>query len=613
MKVKYHPLPAISQGFINKQKYFLLFETSLFNRDNFTSYIFIEPIDVIEIRCYEDIARAFEEIERYSKIHYLAGYFSYELGYYFEKNSFTVESFSSFPLIRLYIFDRSISFNHKTGQTNADITGLFAKTNKHSEFTINNLRLGFNQSDYIKKIDCIKEYIRRGETYQVNFTGKYHFNFSGSVFSFYQDLKNRQDVYYGAFCKFKDEYIISLSPELYFKRDIFKISSRPMKGTIERGKNIQEDEEQILKLKRSAKDLAENVMIVDLIRNDLGRISDICSVKTSSLFDIEKYNTLFQMTSTIQSILRKGISYFDIFRSLFPGGSVTGAPKIRTMQIIKELENGCRKVYCGALGIIFPHNKAIFNLPIRTISLFKNKGEMGVGSGITIDSDPVKEFQECVLKARFLTDRVKKFKLIETILWGEGYKFLKEHMDRMRNSALYFGFHFERSKIISELKSTEAKFKKKFNYKVRVLLDKEGGAKIDYSKIINDSFAKEKYIAVSKYKTDSANLFFYHKTTNRNLYDSEYEHYRKKGYFDVIFLNDRNEVTEGAISNIIIEINRKKYTPPISSGLLPGIFRNFFIAHHKVEEKVISIDDVWKADKIFLCNSVRGLTEVKIK
>ena len=613
MRKRYFRLPEINSKYIDRQDYFLLFETSLFDENNFTTHIFINPFDVIKIKNYLEVGKAFEKIEKYSKEYYLAGYFSYELGYHFERDFFKPELSFPYPLIHLCVFDKVISFNHKTGETNIVIPGLFSPAVENESFKIKDLKLCLTKQQYLSKISRIKGYIKNGETYQVNFTTKYRFNFSGSVFSFYDDLKNRQNVSYSAFCKFREEYLISLSPELYFKREGLRICSKPMKGTIERGKNIEEDRERNLQLKESIKDLAENLMIVDLIRNDLGRISKFGSVKVSESFNIEKYNSLFQMTSTVESILKKDITYFDIFKSIFPGGSVTGAPKIRTMQIIRELEKGYRNVYCGALGIIFPRKKSIFNLPIRTISLIKNKGEMGVGSGIVSDSDPEGEFQECLLKGKFITDRYKKFQLIETILWDGEYRFLNEHLKRMGRSAEYFNFYFNLSEITSQLKRLANKFDQNASYKIRLLLDKEENLKIDYSKIVGESAQPEKYITISGHKIDPEKIFFYHKTTNRQLYDSEYNYYRAKGYYEVIFLNNRNEFTEGAISNIIVEIDRRLYTPPISSGLLPGIFRGHLIEKHGVEEKILRWDDLIKADKVFLCNSVRGLVEVKIK
>jgi len=556
---------------------------------------------------------AFGQIQQYAKKYYLVGYFSYELGYCFEEIfSERVPGRYAYPLVHLCVFDQAICFNHRTNQFNRNLPGLLSDSEKNN-FSIKNLRFNYGKPGYVRKIKRIKEYIRMGDTYQVNFTAKYLFDFSGSAFAFYEDLKNRQSVCYSAFCKFKDDSVISLSPELYFKRDGLNIYSRPMKGTICRGKNIDEDKKMTSGLRKSKKDLSENIMIVDLMRNDLGRISKTGSVRVSRLFDIEQYNTLFQMTSSVRGVLKKDITYFDIFRHIFPGGSVTGAPKIRTMQIIRELETGYRNIYCGALGIIFPRNRAIFNMPIRTISLAKDKGQMGVGSGIVYDSDPEKEYQECVLKAKFLTQGYNPFQLVETMLWRGKYIFCNEHLKRLESSAVYFAFYFDLKKIKRQLKDLEHNFTKKDRYKIRLLLDKKGDIKCEYSKIAEEGAEKDRFIAFSRYRTDPNDIFLYHKTTNRQLYNKEYRYHSQRGYYEVIFLNNRGQVSEGSFSNIILCINKNYYTPALSSGLLAGIYRAYFIKKHNAKERLILPDELYKADKIFLCNSVRGLIEVKLK
>jgi para-aminobenzoate synthetase/4-amino-4-deoxychorismate lyase len=614
MRNKYYRLPAISQAYIKNQDYFLLFETSLYNEHNFQSYIFVHPIKVIRINKVREVEMAFRQIQRYAKKYYLVGYFSYELGYCFEEifSRMTLGRYT-YPLIHLGVFDQAICFNHKTNQFNRNLPGLLNDSVGKEDFSIKNLRFNYSKSEYIRKIKRIQEYIKMGDTYQVNFTAKYLFDFSGSAFALYEDLKNRQSVCYSAFCKFKDDSVISLSPELYFKREGSNIYSRPMKGTVSRGKNIQEDKEMVSGLRKSKKDLSENIMIVDLIRNDLGRISQTGSVRVNRLFDIEQYSTLFQMTSSLSSTLKKGITYFEIFRHIFPGGSVTGAPKIRTMQIIRELERGYRNIYCGALGIIFPRNRAVFNMPIRTISLAKDKGQMGVGSGVVCDSDPEKEYQECILKAKFLTQRFNTFELIETMLWRGRYIFLNEHLKRMGDSAGYFAFYFNLRRIKRQLKDLEYDFTKENSYKIRLLLDKKGNLKSEYSRICEENTGGDRFISFSKYRTDPNDIFLYHKTTNRQLYNAEYQSYSQRGYYEVIFLNNRGEVTEGSFSNIIVRINKNYYTPAVSSGLLAGIYRAYFIKKHNAQERVIFADDLRKVDKIFICNSVRGLVEAKLE
>ena len=591
----------------------MLFETSLFDKTNSKSYILYDPVKIIDTFKFDDVAGALELIEEYSKKHYLAGYLSYELGYYFERALFRLKDLSSRPLIHMCAFDKITEFDHRTGKLSSLPPGLFAKEPIERDFRAGNLKFDPGRREYLRKIAKIKEYIINGDTYQANFTGKYKFDFSGSPLSFYLDLRERQNVPYGAFCRYGDEYVISLSPELFFRRDGRIISSKPMKGTIARGRNIIEDRARVSELKEDAKEAAGNLMIVDLIRNDLGKISEAGSVKVSSLFEIEKYNTLFQMTSTVTSSLKDGVSYFEIFRSLFPGGSVTGAPKIRTMQILKELEKGDRGVYCGALGIIFPGEKAAFNLPIRTISIKNGKGEMGVGGGITSDSDPGEEYRECILKAKFLTERYRPFSLIETMLWDGKFKFLNEHLKRMRDSAEYFGFDFERAKILGCLKNTAKTFRKDKRYRIRLSMSKEGDLSVEASTIDKAAEEGAAPAIISRSRTDPADPFLYHKTTNRALYDTEHKRNRARGYLDVIFLNTKGEVAEGAISNVVIRKNGKYYTPPLSSGLLPGVFRGHLLKSGRAKEKILLLSDLRRADKIFLCNSVRGMLEVKVE
>jgi len=583
-------------------EYAFLFETLKRDEENKKDYFFTDPIDVIKVHNYNEVDKALKKIDFYSRDHYLAGYFSYELGYFFEKSSFTVKQKFTYPLIHLAVFKKPTPLSAKNK--------IFDSGTK--PFSMRHCRFNYKREEYVDKINCIKEYIRQGQTYQVNFTGKYSFDFSGSAFSLYEELKRRQIVSYASFCKMGNEYVISLSPELFFRSDKENIICRPMKGTIERGMNIEADKDNMLHLRKGEKNQAENLMIVDLIRNDLGRICSSGSVKVKKLFDVEKYNTLFQMTSTVSGKPNKNISYSDIFRNIFPGGSVTGAPKIRTMQIIRELEKNNRNIYCGALGIIFPGQKAIFNMPIRTISILKNKGEMGVGSGIVIDSIANQEFNECLLKANFLTNKYSEFKLIETILWHKKYTFLSEHLKRLKSSAEYFGYLLNDSTVRDKLKKLEKIFKKRLKYKVRLLLRKDGKIELGYSVVHADLFFS-RLIAISKHKINPDNLFLYHKTTNRQLYDEQYKYYADRGYLDVVFLNKKNEVAEGAISNIIIQKNKRFFTPPLSSGVLPGIFREKLINSGKAKEHKLFLKDLKRADKIFLCNSVRGMVEVRLR
>ena len=486
--------------------------------------------------------------------------------------------------------------------------------NKKSSYTIKNLHSNVSEKEYIKNIKKIKSFIRKGDTYQVNYTFKYKFDFSGSLYSFYEDLKEKQSVSYSTFIKTPEFSILSLSPELFFRKNKHLIETRPMKGTIDRGRYSEEDSLNMKILEQSLKNRSENVMIVDLLRNDLGRISRSGTVKTKKLFEVEKYETLLQMISIIRSSLKKDVAPYDLFKAIFPSGSVTGAPKISTMKIINSLEKEPRGVYTGGIGFFSPDKESIFNVAIRTIFIDnkKNKGEMGVGSGIVYDADPYNEFDECKLKMDFLTKKKNDFKLIETILHHpkKGYYLLKLHLDRLLSSAKYFNFKCDKKYVYEKLKKLKICFKNGFSYKVRLLLDRTGKIDLGFSRIKIDK--KLTKVRFSIKKTSKDDLFLYNKTTNRNLYDKEHKRWSKKGYFDIIFTNKENQVTEGAISNIIIKKNKSFYTPPIECGLLNGVFRKSLLKNSKfpIREKVLYRGDIEKADEIYMVNSVRGMVKV---
>ncbi len=262
------------------------------------------------------------------------------------------------------------------------------------------------KEEFINAVRKIHDYIKAGDTYQINYTIRGAFDWNGPGFDLYRRLKDRQSVDYSAFIRpFPGFEILSLSPELFFARKDNLIWSRPMKGTAPRGKDPADDHARAKALFNDEKNRAENVMIVDLLRNDLGKICQTGSVKVPELFRIERYETLFQMTSRIEGQLKSGVSFLDVFKSLFPCGSITGAPKIRSMEIIAELEQSPRSIYTGAIGFITPERDAIFNVAIRTVTLQEGRAELGIGAGITIGSDPLGEYIETLLKAKFVSDK----------------------------------------------------------------------------------------------------------------------------------------------------------------------------------------------------------------
>jgi para-aminobenzoate synthetase/4-amino-4-deoxychorismate lyase len=350
-------------------------------------------------------------------------------------------------------------------------------------------------------------------------------------------------------------------------------------------------------------------MIVDLLRNDLGRICTPGSVHVEAPFSVERYETLHQMTSTVSGTLLPGIRYYDIFRSIFPCGSITGAPKIRTMQIISELERGPRGIYTGAIGFISPAGLSTFNVAIRTLVVSTDAVTMGVGGGIVADSDPHEEYRECLLKASFLARTRRPFRLIETMLWQRDYPLLSLHLDRLQSSSAYFNFAFDRDAVASQVRELAKSFDVNRRYRVRLLLDSGGTISLASEELIGDSPSCRATIATER--TSSSDPFFRHKTTNREIYDRLHKAARAAGFDEVIFTNDRGEVTEGAVSNIFVERSGRWLTPPLVSGVLPGVYRRYLLeTHAAAEEGVLTIADLQSADCVYLCNALRGVRKV---
>jgi para-aminobenzoate synthetase/4-amino-4-deoxychorismate lyase len=384
-----------------------------------------------------------------------------------------------------------------------------------------------------------------------------------------------------------------------------------MKGSLARGFTLTEDKIRQDLLKADKKIIAENLMIVDLLRNDLGRIAE--KVWVPKLFTAEKYRTIHQMTSTIAAKLKENISLKSLFTALFPSGSVTGAPKIKTMQIINRLEKEPRGIYTGAIGYISPEKSACFNVAIRTAAIRDDKGEMGIGGGIVYDSNPRQEYEEALLKAKFLREQFYNFELIETILWQNqrGYFLLALHLNRLKKSCDYFSIKLDFEKLNKELTVLENKLKStNANSKVRVLVGLEGGIKLESSALGKIEVPVK--IKISPKRINPNDPFLYHKTTKRELYEEELAKAKKEGFFEVIFQNLHSEITEGSITNIFILKNSMFYTPPVKCGLLPGVLREHLFITGKAKEKLLYRADIFGADKVYIGNSVRGLCEAQI-
>ncbi|MFC1718201.1 aminodeoxychorismate synthase component I [Candidatus Poribacteria bacterium] len=605
--------------YLAQERDFVLLWNGRMDEDNYQSYVFTSPVKCI--CCFEkqEFIEALLQIEGILRQgYYLAGFVSYEAGLCLEE-IVPFEASPDFPLLWFGVYEKPIIYDHKSGcfHNAEDMNRSLERYEVGQERTcqVHNIRNTVEKETYVKDITSIREAIARGDTYQVNYTFKHKFDFDGNAEDLFFSLCMKQSASYTAFIRCLDRDILSLSPELFFQRNAEHVVTKPMKGTIERGIDNADDIRKAEELHNSIKNRAENVMIVDLLRNDLGRISKTGSVRVDKLYEIEKYETLFQMTSTVRSELDENVKWFQFFKSMFPCGSVTGAPKINTMRIIDRMEKEPRGVYTGSIGYIAPDNTSAFNVAIRTVVLdrVRKRGEMGIGSGIIYDSDPHSEFDECLLKADFLTTQYADFQLIETMLWQDGDFFLLDlHLERLGDSAKYFQFDYDRQRIVQTLTREAKAFQNQEKYRARLLLYRDRTATITSTKL-DDADSELKRVLFSSVRTEPDNRFLYHKTTNRELYNNEFQKARSEEYYDVLFLNIRGEVTEGAISNIFVKNNGKLYTPPIRSGLLNGVFRrHLFEKDSSLEEKVLFKSDILNAEKLYLANSVRGMVEVSL-
>ncbi len=584
---------------VESNKYSAFFLTPPFYKNGKT-LLFLDPFEIVTINKKKNVNEKLNLIDEFIAKGF-KGYtlINYEAGYLFERKLEKLLSGNEEKLIRFLFFNDENIFKINAEEIEFDSGDI-------TNYSLNNFNLSTSQPIIIRNIEKIKNYIKEGDTYQVNYTVKAKFNFSGSYSSFLQHLLFNQSAKYSAFINDDDKFIISLSPEKFFSIKGDKIFSNPMKGTIKRGVNISADNECEHNLYNSKKNRAENVMIVDLIRNDLGRIAKYGSVSVPNLFTTEKYESLIQMVSTITADLNKEIALTEILKNIFPCGSITGAPKIRTMEIIKKLENEERGIYTGSIGLI-TKSKSVFNVPIRTLTINKSNGngELGIGAGIVWDSVAKKEYEETLLKSNFLTQPENYFELFETMLVKNNkISFLKEHINRLKVASEFFLFNFDESKIEKMLIEEAGQLNANKKYKLKLILNKWGSIK---TKISDFPIEKEEVkIILSEKRINSGNRFQYFKTTNRSIYDKEYKKYSAKGFFDVLFLNEKNEVAEGCITNIFVKKGNNWFTPPLSSGILNGIYRGKLLKKKEFSEKVITIDDITNADSIKLVNSVRG-------
>lgn len=567
---------------------------SLCPTDGLRSTRFERPLAEIVVRSVDEVIPALERIEaEVAEGRHAAGYVTYEAAPAMDRALSVHAVPPSEPLLHFTIFEERVD-----GEA---LAGIEATSDGYH---LGGVEPALREAEYTRRIDEIQRLIAAGDTYQVNFTFPLTTAFEGSTEQLYADLCRAQASGYCSMVETGDETILSASPELFFRQRGRRVELRPMKGTRPRGRWPEEDRRFAADLVASTKDRAENLMIVDLLRNDLGRVAEWGSVEVPRLFQVEKYPTVLQMTSTVVGTAREETSLADLFSALFPCGSVTGAPKVRTMEIIQSLEIGPRRAYTGAIGFVSP-GEISFSVAIRTLRVDRRNGsaQLAVGSGITADSDAGEEYRECLAKGAFLTYRRPPFKLLESIRLEVpgGYPLLDFHLDRAESSAEYFGYRFDRPAVRRTLESKAASAEPGV-YKVRLLIDRDGS--VEWSaEPITDSAAPVQ-LALAPGPVDSGDPFLFHKTTHRTLY-SEAESSRPDAD-EVVLYNERGEVTETTRSNLIVELGGRRFTPPVGSGLLAGVGRRQLLRDGRVEERVITLDDLSLADRITVVNSVRG-------
>lgn len=462
------------------------------------------------------------------------------------------------------------------------------------------------KAQYQQAFATIKAAIASGETYQVNYSFRLQAPFVADPWELMKGMVHAQGYGYGAFVQTDSWAICSASPELFFTLAQGLLTSKPMKGTLPRGLTQAADLANGRWLTRSEKNRAENLMIVDMVRNDLGRIAEDGSVSAPCLFGLEKYPTLWQLTSSVQCRTRAGLE--RIFAALFPPASITGAPKVRTMEIIARLETTPRRIYTGTVGFLAPGGRAQFNVAIRTVLVDKAAGtaEYGLGGGIVWDSEQGDELDECYTKARILTRPAPVFSLLETLRWTptDGYFLLEQHLARLADSADYFDRALDLKAIRAQLHQLAATLAP-IPHRVRLTLPPNQGPGLEAQPLI--ALPQPYRIGLARHPIDSRDPFLYHKTTHRRVYDQALA--AAPGWDDVLLWNDQGELTESCLANIVVEQEGRLLTPPVRSGLLAGTYRGLLLSRGEISEQVLQLADLDRCDRIFLINSVRGRWE----
>lgn len=556
-------------------------------------HLFTKPIKELKTRDLDQVEALLKEVETYQEAgFYAVGYVSYEAAPAFEKK-FAVHPA---PLMGEYLLYFTIHEEVETLPFPEDYEAVELPANWKEEVAA---------PAYQKAIETIHHHIRQGDTYQVNYTVQLSQELKSDPLAIYNRLVVEQKAHYNAFFQHDDVSILSISPELFFEQDDRLLTTRPMKGTTRRGLTNQADLKEAAWLEADPKNRAENMMIVDLLRNDMNRISEIGSEQVTRLCQVEQYSTVWQMTSTIESRLRPEVDLLQTFQALFPCGSITGAPKISTMEIIQKTEKSPRGVYCGTIGILLPKGKRIFNVAIRTLQMQGNQAIYGVGGGITWDSKWESEYQETKQKSAVLYRQEPHFELLTTgrIHQGE-LTFLEQHLSRLREASRYFAYPYDEPKLLKELQEKLGHLKSNLDYRCRIALQKNGAFQLTITEL-TDLPASYLQAQLTEQKLDLATPVTYFKTSQR-------DHLGQSDHEQIFHLPD-GSLLETTIGNLVLEIEGQLYTPPAHLPLLDGIYRRHLLETQQVEEKLLTLNDLTDADRIYACNALRGLYALNLQ
>lgn len=550
---------------------------------------FTDPVELIVARTLDEVRPALCAVQRAVDAgYYAAGYLAYEAAPAFDP-ALRVQPAGDLPLLWFGIF------HEPSAPTPAPDDAMFQ---------LSAWQPNVSRAAYHRNIATIREAIAQGETYQTNYTLRLRAAFSGDDLAFYRRLRAAQRADYCAYLNLGRFRVLSASPELFFHWHESQIVARPMKGTAKRGRWLAEDQAQAEWLAASQKNRAENLMIVDLLRNDLGRVATVGSVHVPQLFAIERYPTLLQMTSTVAATSRPDTTLDDIFAALFPCGSITGAPKASTMNLIAGLEAAPRGVYCGAIGLVTPQCEAIFNVAIRTVVIDTQTGvaEYGVGGGITWDSTPEDEYAEALTKAALLSEPAPSFALLETLRLEQGtYTLLERHLDRLSESARYFDIPLALPAVRAALAEHRDQWPQG-SRRVRLLVAQDGATTIESAPLTEQPNAPLP-VALATMPISRHDRRLFHKTTRRDMYERRRR--EQPDVFDVLLWNEEGELTEFTIGNLVIELDGVRWTPPRESGLLAGTFRAALLERGVIHERSLTRDDLLHAERVWLINSVR--------